>query len=453
MSKIEALDRIKSWCTLHNPTEIKHAFGNQDITFSVAAISGIDQPVAVNAQVAGDWRFALAKDDALRRILPPTGQQATPTQYDAMLQAFKNSPATGCTTVMDMARINAGFNPVQSLQEGNYNAFINYVNTLIQSPFFEAYPPSNEQYQKRNEDWNSVVNGIANYYQGITEADRNRIRMSLYRLIEAAKSRHDNWQSQTLFVQKTVQVNNDNIIVFIYQSNVTLIEHGGKNTSTETFFNVTKIILRFYVEHWEKYAKYVMNKHIKLVRDWLDENSTQAAAQFSTVINVESCLNVIPSLADAIRVGNANEYWSSFGWDEFDPQIQGLLKILGWNRSNWERPDSVYPETYYKSWHGLNLEEQQAAKELKYCEDNWNSPSISDAIRSKNIHTYWNKYEWKKLNLNIQNLWSILGWNADKWKGAASTYPESEQKKWKELTPEEQQAAKELGYCETTWNK
>ncbi|MEC4816464.1 MAG: hypothetical protein SAK29_24830, partial [Scytonema sp. PMC 1069.18] len=367
---MKELERIKIWCALHNPIEIQPASGNKEKNISMAAIIGVEQPVVANAQIAGDWRLVLAKDDALRKVLSAGGIQATPEQYEVLLKAFKDSPATGCTTVMDMARISTGFNPAAPLQEGNYSAFIDYVNTLTSSPFFEVYPSSNEEYRRVNEDWNRVVDDIVNYYQGITDADRGRVRMSLYQLIQAAVSRRDSWQSQTLFVQNTVQATNNNLIVFIYQSNVAIIEHGRKRTSTETFFKITKIILKFYVEHWVNYAELVIKTHIKLVRDWLDENSTQGALQFSAVINDESCLNIIPSLADSIRVGNPNEYWSSFGWDEFDPQIQGLLEILGWNCSNWEGPESVYPLSYYKSWNELTLKEKQAAKKLNYCEDN-----------------------------------------------------------------------------------
>ncbi len=127
---------------------------------------------------------------------------------------------------------------------------------------------------------------------------------------------------------------------------------------------------------------------------------------------------------------------------------------MGWNRSNWEGLESVYPASYHKSWHELTPEEQQTAEELNYGENNWNSLSLSDAIRSGNIiYTYWNKFRWDQLSPSLQNFWGILGWNSVSWNGSESAYPESEHKAWTELTLEEQQAAKELDYSESTWNK
>ncbi len=435
MSEIEGLEQVKSWCTLHDPIEIERAFGNQEVTFPMSAIGGIEQPVTVNEQVAGNWRFALARDDEVRRHLGKPG----------LLEAFKNSPATGCITVMDMARISSGFNPFNPLYPGNYNAFLNYVDTIARSPFFEANPPDIQRYHRKDDDWNGVVNAIVGYYQGITVSDRNRIRMSLHRLINSAGSRRDTWQKRNLFAQNTVKAEKDDIIVYIYNSNVSLTERGGKHTTTEVYFNISRIILRFYFQRWAYYAETVANKHIKLVRDWLNENSPDGCDA--------SCLDEIPSVVDAIKSGDVNEYWNSFQWDDFNPYIQNLWTVLGWNVYNWEASESAYPQSYHKPWHDLTPEEQKAAKALGYNEANWNSPSIAEAIRSENIDEYWNSFGWEELSPHIQSLWAILGWNNANWEGPQSAYPQSYHKPWHHLTSGEQQAAKELGYIQAIWDQ
>ncbi|NEN96398.1 MAG: hypothetical protein F6K50_12900, partial [Moorea sp. SIO3I7] len=440
----------------HNPIETERTFVNQEITFPISDISRIptieiseeskiELPVTVNEQVAGNWRFALAKDDEVRRHLGKPG----------LLEAFKKSPATGCITVMDMARISSGFNPFNPLYPGNFQAFLNYINTIKKSPFFEQISNDYQRYHRKNNDWNGVINAISSYYKGITFSDRFRIRMSLYRLIRTATSRRNTWQSQTLFAQNTVKADQDGIIVYIYNSNVSLKEgRRRKRTTTEVHFNISRITLKFYFERWAYYAEEVADKHIKLVRDWLNENSNKSRKRFYSMDeNDASCLDEIPSVVDAIKSGDVNEYWSSFQWDDFNPHIQNLWSILGWNDRHWEASESAYPPSHHTAWDELTAEKQKAAKELGYNETNWNCPSVAEAIRCGNVYDYWNRFGWDELSPYIQSLWAILGWNNANWEGPKSAYPASEYKTWDELTPEEQQAAKELGYIKAIWDQ
>jgi hypothetical protein len=62
----------------------------------------------------------------------------------------------------------------------------------------------------------------------------------------------------------------------------------------------------------------------------------------------------------------------------------------------------------------------------------------------------WEKLSWAELSSKEQELWTLLGWQADKWdrnEAAAST-----NKLWKDLNYQEQNAAANLGFTEDIWN-
>ncbi|GEM_PF-1392382 len=64
----------------------------------------------------------------------------------------------------------------------------------------------------------------------------------------------------------------------------------------------------------------------------------------------------------------------------------------------------------------------------------------------------WDDISWADMNSTEQQLWEVLGWNAHDWENDTAKKPASENKNWKELTEEEQQAAEKLRYTEQTWD-
>lgn len=62
----------------------------------------------------------------------------------------------------------------------------------------------------------------------------------------------------------------------------------------------------------------------------------------------------------------------------------------------------------------------------------------------------WEKLSWADLNSKEKELWTLLGWQADKWD--RNEAPASTSKLWKDLNYQEQNAATNLGFTEDIWN-
>ncbi len=62
----------------------------------------------------------------------------------------------------------------------------------------------------------------------------------------------------------------------------------------------------------------------------------------------------------------------------------------------------------------------------------------------------WEKLSWADLSSREKELWTLLGWQQDRWD--RNEAPPSADKTWNDLNYQEQFAAKNLGFTEDIWN-
>ena len=62
----------------------------------------------------------------------------------------------------------------------------------------------------------------------------------------------------------------------------------------------------------------------------------------------------------------------------------------------------------------------------------------------------WEKLKWADMSSKEQELWTLLGWQPDKWD--KNEAPASTNKAWKDLTSQEQNAATGLGFTQDIWD-
>ena len=159
------LSKANAWCAMNNPAEVAHLQKDRPAFLSLSGMSGIAKPVVSGAAVTGSSKDeALANDKAVKDLLPSGDQPITIDRYNDLLKTFQNSPGTGCTTVMDMARIAAGFNPLSPDLEGNQQAFDDYVKRIMAAPFFFLNDSSRTDYHRGEQNWNTAVDSIVDLY-------------------------------------------------------------------------------------------------------------------------------------------------------------------------------------------------------------------------------------------------------------------------------------------------
>ncbi len=65
---------------------------------------------------------------------------------------------------------------------------------------------------------------------------------------------------------------------------------------------------------------------------------------------------------------------------------------------------------------------------------------------------FWDEFGWSDMTKAEQDLWGVLGWTEESWEEEAKA-PASEDKYWKQLSDEEQEACKKLGYTKRLWDQ
>lgn len=73
------------------------------------------------------------------------------------------------------------------------------------------------------------------------------------------------------------------------------------------------------------------------------------------------------------------------------------------------------------------------------------------SVRSMNGNPHiWEQLAWDDMSGTEQALWTALGWQAARWD--SNDAPASADKEWSDLTAQEQNAARGLGFTEQLWN-
>ena len=98
------------------------------------------------------------------------------------------------------------------------------------------------------------------------------------------------------------------------------------------------------------------------------------------------------------------------------------------------------PDTADKSWGNLTDDEQRAARALGFNQRKWDTDDATD----KSSNDKFDHIDWKDLPSNVRKAAKTLKFNQSLWDNDKKSPLES--KKWTELTPKQQEAAKLLGY-------
>lgn len=258
-----------AWLQANSPAGARPVSGlSPEIAFLSSAMG--DVPVVVSSALTGaQSQQALAADNAYVAAPP-----------DKAVEALKQSPATGCTMIMTLAREASGFNPTIPAQAGSLEKFMAYVDQILRCPIFSAVYRDRVQ-PVYSGDWNSVINSILSFYVGIPARDLDTIRQSLVSAAAAASSNPSTNQKLNVFAQSTVNVDSPTAIdVYLYQTFVqmkTTVTPGGKNepdrVSNQAYTDLYRVRLLFKSAEWPAQAEKVHQQTQDSLSDWLVDNS------------------------------------------------------------------------------------------------------------------------------------------------------------------------------------
>jgi hypothetical protein len=242
-------------------------------------------PTSTGATVVGHRDIYTKSEDGIKGILQNREvTELSQEEFDQVVEFLKKNPLTGCTSVLNMARVSSGYNPDDPLGPDSNRKFNDYIGRVLKAPFFNLVTSETTNYNRQDTSWNSAVDVIVKMFDGIEEKDRSQIKSTIVNMTEAAASRMNTANKTNLFAVNSIFADDraNTILSYIYASSVEVIEShaSGKHgwDSKQTKLDIVRIKLEFDCGIWTMFAKKVAAHSITMVDDWLNQNNTKSVA-------------------------------------------------------------------------------------------------------------------------------------------------------------------------------
>lgn len=226
--------------------------------------AGTSGPVVAAAILTGPAKeAALAKAKQLKTSPDP-------------VEVFKTDYGDGISTVLNMARQAAKYNPLDTKDAECSKRFKDYLTRVQKAPFFVLQYARTARQSNESKNWDALIGAIADTFEGVAEEDKKAVVKSLASLAKVAASTEDTKNTEDLFVQSVLQAGAE-YEIYLYSSHVSMESHTSKgSTSSQTLFEVTTVKLRLLRSSWPLSAEKVYKAgHVQAIDDWLDENTTK----------------------------------------------------------------------------------------------------------------------------------------------------------------------------------
>jgi len=256
MEETKYLTSVTQWMTENDP--------NTPVT-RLEAAAGPSGPVVASALLAGPGKAAaLIKAKELRTSPTPE-------------EVFKTDFVDGITTILNMARIKARYNPLDVRDKECAARYKDYLTRVQGAPFFGLQYARSVKVENKSKNWNDLIDAIGDTFGGLAAEDKQAVVKSLTSLAKVAASTEDTKNTEDLFVQSVLRAGEE-YEIFLYSSHVEMESHKEKgSTSSQSLFEVTTIKLRLLKTLWPLSAEKVYRAgHVQDVDDWLADNTTRA---------------------------------------------------------------------------------------------------------------------------------------------------------------------------------
>jgi hypothetical protein len=211
---------------------------------------------------------AKQKDKAVQRLASYRTQPATP-EFQQLLEAFKASPATGCTTVLDQLRRKARYNPANPTPSG----LIMFYVELKQHPLFTELPFDAFSFELKVGMGQPALDpdAIIRRYQGSDVEASRRIRQQYDTIMRTALENRGKTQEGDLLQEHSLGVREKITFLYIHttlRANLNMLPPamligivGGARYGMEFSFDTAK---------WPSHAEAVLKDDLKTIDDFLN---------------------------------------------------------------------------------------------------------------------------------------------------------------------------------------
>jgi hypothetical protein len=271
---LESLTSLEAWLASVDPRSGRVAAAGFPVSAGalgeVTRPLGGSTPIVSDAVLTGGLEAQILERSAQIKSLIEQGDLA------AGLEHFRRSPADGCTSIIDLARIGSGYDPTRFDAPENVRRFERFAAAILAAPVFQRQVLDCRPLSWSAASWGESTRRVVALFPALRGDDATRVRGSVERLVRAAASHPGQVQQGNLFVQAVLSSDADDYLVYLSYAHASFqeIHQRKRNPRYEARLTVARAHLRFLGAAWPAYAEAVWSRHVCAVVDWLARNTT-----------------------------------------------------------------------------------------------------------------------------------------------------------------------------------
>ena len=186
----------------------------------------------------------------------------------------KNLP-TAVASIMNHSQKKAKFHPASDTPEEVARAYNEYIRQIDNTPFFHLQKNERTDQTYNSKNYNKLIDQVVKLYDGITEADRNKIKNSIADMGKAVFGESSAEQWKNIFSQTTIdKVEEGYAKIYIYYTSLYMKHEEGKSEVEVQKYSVNRAEYIVLDDIIRAYAEKLASLDKKNIDDWLDESST-----------------------------------------------------------------------------------------------------------------------------------------------------------------------------------
>ena len=239
-----------------------------------------------DSSVSGQNTIAIGDQAARQAEVGNALNQAIKDQNQSeIIDILANNPGNAVTSILGLAKTRTTWNPLDPDNSKNSQGFMDFVEQILRVPYFRITQSEHPTVNYEEENYDSLIDKVAELYEGITEVNKEKVKNSIVNLAKACTSRVNTQNTDTLFVQNSIQASNNDIVVQLEQTYM-LMERshstgkGAPKDKYKTQVDVKVLELTFSSSLWTRDAAVKLAaKFVKSWDDWLNDNTTPDTAR------------------------------------------------------------------------------------------------------------------------------------------------------------------------------
>ncbi|WP_435952935.1 hypothetical protein [Dryocola sp. BD626] len=241
-----------------------------------------------DSSVSGQNTIATGNDAAKQAAVGQDLDKAIKDQNkNEIVDILARNPGNAVTSILGLAQSRTDWNPLDPDNAKNSKGFTDFVASILKVPFFTTTQSETKTVHYEEENYNSLIDKVVDLYDGVTDQNKEKIKLSISNLIKACTSRVNTQNTDTLFVQNTLQAANGNIVVQLQQTYMYMeLDHntgkGAPKDKYKTQIDVKVLELTFSSALWTRdAAEKLADKFVQSWDDWLNGTTTPDSAKQS----------------------------------------------------------------------------------------------------------------------------------------------------------------------------